>query len=55
MKSSVWIACPRCGYKHFIKKHEDTVLFIFPAYCKGCKSEINISMRAREPKQISVV
>lgn len=55
MKQSIWVACPKCGYAHFIKRHPDTVLINFPAYCKGCKREINISTRAKEPKQESVI
>ncbi|MCM1190764.1 MAG: cysteine-rich KTR domain-containing protein [bacterium] len=49
-KESYWQACPKCGYPHFIKKYRDTVLINFPAYCKGCKTEINISTKSREPK-----
>lgn len=55
MKKSYWVACPKCGYPHFIKRNQDTVLVNFPAYCKGCKNEINISIKSREPKLESVI
>ncbi|MBR1852606.1 MAG: conjugal transfer protein [Lachnospiraceae bacterium] len=55
MTKSSWVACPKCGYAHFIKRYRNTVLLNFPAYCKGCKSEVNISIRAKEPKYESVV
>ncbi len=54
MERPYWVACPKCGHPHFIKRYRRTVLIDFPAYCKACKSEVNISMRAKEPKQESV-
>ena len=56
MDRPYWVACPKCGHPHFIKRYKSTVLVNFPAYCKACKSEINISTstRAKEPKQESV-
>lgn len=44
MKKAYWIACPKCGKRHFIKLNEDTVLINYPAYCKGCKTEVIISV-----------
>ena len=53
--TSYWVPCPKCGYAHFIKRHRGTVLVNFPAYCKGCKSEVNISTQSREPVTKSVI
>ena len=53
MDKAYWVACPKCRYPHFIKRYGNTVLINFPAYCKGCKTQINITTRAREPKQES--
>jgi DNA-directed RNA polymerase subunit RPC12/RpoP len=47
-----WIKCPKCGYPHFIKKREDTVLKMFPAYCKGCKQEILVNLEPKSHKAV---
>ena len=54
MGKAYWIPCPKCGYKHFIKRRKDTVLINFPAWCKGCKKEYNVSIRAKEPEFESI-
>lgn len=41
-----WCKCPKCGYEHFLKLRPDTQIIKFPAYCKKCKSEILITIRA---------
>lgn len=51
---SYWVKCPKCGYAHFIKRYSNTVLVNFPAYCKGCKREVNISTRAKEPTKSDI-
>ncbi|MBR1930079.1 MAG: hypothetical protein IJ833_01200 [Lachnospiraceae bacterium] len=48
---SFWVSCPKCGYPHFIKRYTKTELRNFPAYCKGCKKEINITLKSREPSK----
>lgn len=50
MDESFWEPCPKCGHAHFIKRRRNTVLKNFPAYCKGCKTEINITIKSREPE-----
>lgn len=49
---SEWVKCPKCGYPHFIKKREDTVLKMFPAYCKGCKNEILVNLEPKSHKAV---
>lgn len=49
-ENAEWVSCPRCGNAHFIKVRRNTVIENFPAWCKKCKSEVNISVRAREPQ-----
>lgn len=50
MKEAEWIPCPECGNPHFIKRWPDTELKNFPAWCKKCKKEINMTIRAESRK-----
>jgi len=42
-----WCRCPKCGYEHFMKIRQDTVIQKYPAYCKKCKKEILITIEPR--------